>query len=279
MTSQTAMELYSLGVNGFEKSDIGMAYMRTTNDIMLFNYHDMITQLIEWKELTDYSVVCLPQYNSREKSHSSRNDGTLWYGLVFNQIKPNGEHEDIGMDMFSMLQFGFHTMGYIYWFRRECDRDQIKELFDMDINILKKAIKKMKETETEWEINEMKPKKICVLCETTEKVCFNAEPLAEGVCCEECYKLVEQQKRYDAEKKAKELLYELEAEEEQKSAGGGGSKKKAKKPKTQKELTNPYSKEVRIAEGQYRINPKWQKWEKENKERKLLESMPPLIMK
>lgn len=135
-------------------------------------------------------------------------------------------------------------------------------------------------------------KLLCVLCDeelTKEKVQDTllaitykqlfAEPLAEGLCCEECYKLVEQQKRYDAEKKAKELLYELEAEEEQKSAGGGGGKKKAKKSKTQKEPTNPYSKEVRIAEGQYRINPKWQKWEKENKERKLLESMPPLIMK
>jgi len=266
MTKETAMELYSLAVNKFEKNDIGMAYMRETNDIMLFDYQDMISQMIEWKELTDYSIVCLPQFNNI-KSHSSRNDGTIWYALVFNQIKLNGEHANIGMDMFSMLQFGFHTMGYIYWFREEKVRDQFKKrLCNMDINDLK-------------ECEKLCYVEICVLCETTKKVCFNAEPLAEGVCCEECYKLVEQQKRYDAEKKAKELLYELEAEAEQKSVSGGGGKKKAKKSKAPKEATNPYAKEVRIAEGQYRINPKWQKWEKENKERKLLENIPPLIMK
>jgi hypothetical protein len=64
-----------------------------------------------------------------------------------------------------------------------------------------------------------------------------------------------------AEEKAKKLLEELEAEPKKASP----KSKKEKKPKAQKPKTNPYPEFVSIAKDIWRKNPKWVKWEKENK--------------
>ena len=262
MTKEQASDLYSQALKNYDfGTDDCLFYSRRQKTICFSDTEELISQINSWLQQSDFHICCLPQYNNIKKS-TTRTDGRVWYALVVNQMEHSGEHAELGPDPFSLLEFGLHSEGYIYWFHEEKKRDTFLEIINKRI-----PVKVVSEDEV------LLRKMYCVLCEeeltrreNDTYMIFEAEPLCEGVCCENCYPLVEQKKKYDADEKAKQLLYDLEAEEEQKTASaGGGGKKKTKKPKAPKEPKNPFNKQVRIAEGQYRPNPKWSAWEKANK--------------
>jgi len=67
-----------------------------------------------------------------------------------------------------------------------------------------------------------------------------------------------------AQENEQELLRKLE-EEETKAAQPKAKKEKKQKDKVEKPKTNPHPKQIKISEGIWQTNPKWVKWEKENK--------------
>jgi hypothetical protein len=79
---------------------------------------------------------------------------------------------------------------------------------------------------------------------------------------------LERQKRQEAEAKrvADELKERLDAEDEARRLEALKPKEvKVKKDKPKKAPKNPFPEEIRISEGIWKKNPKWTKWEKENK--------------
>ena len=70
--------------------------------------------------------------------------------------------------------------------------------------------------------------------------------------------------RKQAQETERELIRKLE-EEETKASQPKAKKEKKQKDKVEKPKTNPHPKQIKISEGIWKTNPKWVKWEKENK--------------
>lgn len=128
--------------------DIGFSWIQHKKDISLFNLQEITEQVKFWRKNNVKSF----EYNNKEFEV----EGRKWYVLIAQPYK-DGEMEECGMCVVSMLLFGTWVNGYTYAFAKESERDLVFRLINDEdedgINAVEKSI-------------ELNP--ICCLC---GKVC------------------------------------------------------------------------------------------------------------
>ena len=260
-------------------------------ELMVLNNSNIINQIKLWKEAEtekNCKIRCLEGNNKK----FTTDDGRDWYVLVVQQFSPRGEMVEMRQCPMALLLFGFMVSGYVYAFAEEETRNEMFEKIN-NPNITQTNITQMIIPKQLIEnLVEMvgKERAINLLARTdekarkfveetdTEKVEQRANELLQEVEAEDAEhrakillekaekkakKLLEEQ---EAEEKAKKCFEELERMEEAEETKKASPKsKKEKKPKAQKPKTNPYPEMVSIAKDIWKKNPKWVKWEKENK--------------
>ena len=223
-------------ITSWREGDCCFSHNQHYRQLMVLNNSDINNQIKLWKESErekNCQIRCLEDNNHK----FTTNDGRDWYVLVVQQFSPRGEMAEMGQCPMALLLFGLMVSGYVYAFAEEETRNEMFEKINMGEEKMQDFVKKVeRQMEQQAERQEAE---------------------------EKAKKFLEEQ---EAEEKAKKFLEELERMEEAEETKKASPKsKKEKKPKAQKPKTNPYPEMVSIAKDIWKKNPKWVKWEKENK--------------
>lgn len=236
-------------ITSWREGDCCFSHNQHYRQLMVLNNSNINNQIKLWKEAErekNCQIRCLEGNNKK----FTTDDGRDWYVLVVQQFSPRGEMVEMGQCPMALLLFGLMVSGFVYAFAEEETRNEMFEKIN-----------------TRWEYK----------IEMGEKMTSEFDAMGEEKKQDFLKKVVgvnnaiqrhreEQAERKEAEEKAKKFLEELEQmEEEEKTKKASPKSKKEKKPKAQKPKTNPYPEMVSIAKDIWKKNPKWVKWEKENK--------------
>lgn len=254
-------------LTSWREGDCCFSHNQHYRQLMVLNNSNINNQIKLWKEAErekNCKIRCLEGNNKK----FTTDDGRDWYVLVVQQFSPIGEMVEMGQCPMALLLFGLMVSGYVYAFAEEETRNEmfkkINTRWKHKIEMCEKMTSKfdaMGEEEKQDILN-----KIFAIQQKKEEQAEEAEHRAKILlekAEKKAKKLLEEQ---EAEEKAKKCFEELERMEEAEETKKASPKsKKEKKPKAQKPKTNPYPEMVSIAKDIWKKNPKWAKWEKENK--------------
>jgi len=232
----------------WRRGDCCFTFNQQCQQLMVLNYEDINNQIMLWKNLeieNNVHIRCL-EYNNKK---FTTDDGRDWYVLVVQQFSPSGKMADLPQCPTALMLFGLMVNGYVYAFAEEETRNEtvrkINTRFVSTIELDDKTSRKLNVME-----EEEKQKFLKTITSVKDTLHLEME---------------RQQELREAEEKAKKCLEELERMEAEETKKASPKSKKEKKPKAQKPKTNPYPEMVSIAKDIWKKNPKWVKWEKENK--------------
>lgn len=144
--------------------DLGFSWIQHAKEFSLFNLQEIIPQVREWRKIGVKSF----EYNNKEFEV----EGRKWYVMIVQPYK-NGEMEECGMCVVSMLLFSTWVNGYTYAFKTESDRDMVFKLLnaetDEGIDSIERTIYYLEQKAKE-EAKEKQTKPTCCLC---KKECEN----------------------------------------------------------------------------------------------------------
>jgi hypothetical protein len=156
--------------------DMGFSWIQHVSDFALFNLQEIVKQVKFWRK----NNVKAFDYNNKEFEV----DGRKWYVLIAQPYK-DGEMEECGMCVVSMLLFGTWVNGYTYAFAEESQRDLIFRLINDEKET---GLKSLDATITflERETKETPTNPICMFCkkECENEFGNNPYPLAPKRVCE-----------------------------------------------------------------------------------------------
>ena len=111
-------------LNNKKTSDICFNYHKQQEQMAIMNKEEMTATMKMWKKQQKQNILTINPNNHREPNIF----GTRHYSLTLQQLKSNGDYEDIGVDRVSLMgcdDYSFVVNGITFFFKKEENRDMV----------------------------------------------------------------------------------------------------------------------------------------------------------